>query len=100
MERSWGTLSGGVWQVTRAQTFLSKLKALFANFLLHPKTWTSLTFLRRMQKNCRPFLKVFGMLMIFFDSQSTTVEKERPLEVDAGLLTVTDLNPIDEETYK
>lgn len=40
------------------------------------------------------------MTFFFFDSQSTTVEKERPLEVDAGLLTVTDLNPIDEETYK
>ena len=30
-----------------------------------------------------------------------TVEKETPLQVDAGLLiTVTDLNPIDEESYK
>ncbi|KAF9057881.1 ribosome biogenesis regulatory protein-domain-containing protein [Panaeolus papilionaceus] len=31
--------------------------------------------------------------------QSVTVEKETPLEVDAGLLMVTDLNPIDEESY-
>ncbi|KAL1743717.1 ribosome biogenesis regulatory protein-domain-containing protein [Schizophyllum fasciatum] len=31
---------------------------------------------------------------------SVNVEKEVPLEVDAGLLTVTDLNPIDEEAYK
>ncbi|KAF7311413.1 Ribosome biogenesis regulatory protein [Mycena kentingensis (nom. inval.)] len=31
--------------------------------------------------------------------QSVTVEKETPLEVDAGLLLVTDLNPIDEESY-
>ncbi|KAL1732548.1 ribosome biogenesis regulatory protein-domain-containing protein [Schizophyllum commune] len=30
---------------------------------------------------------------------SVNVEKEVPLEVDAGLLTVTDLNPIDEEAY-
>ncbi|KAF9462073.1 RRS1-domain-containing protein [Collybia nuda] len=31
--------------------------------------------------------------------QSITVEKETPLEVDAGFLTVTDLNPIDEDSY-
>ncbi|RDB19864.1 Ribosome biogenesis regulatory [Hypsizygus marmoreus] len=31
--------------------------------------------------------------------QSVTVQKETPLEVDAGFLTVTDLNPIDEESY-
>ncbi|KAG5639674.1 hypothetical protein H0H81_005857 [Sphagnurus paluster] len=31
--------------------------------------------------------------------QSITVEKETPLEVDPGFLTVTDLNPIDEESY-
>ncbi|KAJ7723973.1 ribosome biogenesis regulatory protein-domain-containing protein, partial [Mycena maculata] len=31
--------------------------------------------------------------------QSITVEKETPLDVDAALLTVTDLNPIDEESY-
>ncbi|KAF8914252.1 ribosome biogenesis regulatory protein-domain-containing protein [Gymnopilus junonius] len=31
--------------------------------------------------------------------QSITVEKETPLEVDAGLLLATDLNPIEEETY-
>ncbi|TRM59265.1 ribosome biogenesis regulatory protein-domain-containing protein [Schizophyllum amplum] len=30
---------------------------------------------------------------------SVNVEKDVPLEVDAGLLTVTDLNPIDEEAY-
>ena len=29
-----------------------------------------------------------------------SVDKENPLEIDAGLLTVTDLNPIDEEAYK
>ncbi|KZT24569.1 RRS1-domain-containing protein [Neolentinus lepideus HHB14362 ss-1] len=29
----------------------------------------------------------------------TTVEKEVPLQVDAGLLTVTDLNPVDKESY-
>jgi hypothetical protein len=33
-------------------------------------------------------------------SQSITVEKETPLEVDPGFLSVTDLNPIDEESYK
>ncbi|EKM59111.1 uncharacterized protein PHACADRAFT_249336 [Phanerochaete carnosa HHB-10118-sp] len=32
--------------------------------------------------------------------QAITVEKEIPLEVDAGFLTVTDTNPIDEESYK
>ncbi|KIK96067.1 hypothetical protein PAXRUDRAFT_139324 [Paxillus rubicundulus Ve08.2h10] len=32
--------------------------------------------------------------------QSVTVEKETPLDVDAGFLTVTDLNPIDEESYR
>ncbi|KAF7338010.1 Ribosome biogenesis regulatory protein [Mycena venus] len=31
--------------------------------------------------------------------QSITVEKETPLDVDAGLLIVTDLNPIDDESY-
>ncbi|KAF8655337.1 hypothetical protein AX16_003110 [Volvariella volvacea WC 439] len=31
--------------------------------------------------------------------QSTLVEKDTPLETDAGLLTVTDLNPIDAESY-
>jgi len=31
--------------------------------------------------------------------QATVVDKEIPLEVDAGLLTVTDLNPIDAESY-
>ncbi|KII95254.1 hypothetical protein PLICRDRAFT_99138 [Plicaturopsis crispa FD-325 SS-3] len=31
--------------------------------------------------------------------QSVTVEKDTPLIVDAGFLTVTDPNPIDEETY-
>ncbi|KAF9232163.1 ribosome biogenesis regulatory protein-domain-containing protein [Melanogaster broomeanus] len=31
--------------------------------------------------------------------QSITVEKETPLDVDAGFLTVTDLNPIDDESY-
>ncbi|KAJ8585765.1 RRS1-domain-containing protein [Rhizopogon salebrosus TDB-379] len=31
--------------------------------------------------------------------QSVTVEKETPLDVDAGLLTVTDLTPIDEDSY-
>ncbi|KAG6845422.1 hypothetical protein H0H87_009329 [Tephrocybe sp. NHM501043] len=30
---------------------------------------------------------------------SVTVEKETPLDVDSGFLTVTDPNPIDEETY-
>lgn len=33
-------------------------------------------------------------------SQSVTVEKETPLDIDAGFLTVTDLNPIDEDDYK
>lgn len=32
--------------------------------------------------------------------KSVTVEKEIPLEIDAGFLTVTDLNPIDHESYK
>ena len=32
-------------------------------------------------------------------SQSITVDKETPLDIDAGFLTVTDLNPIDEESY-
>ena len=32
--------------------------------------------------------------------QAITVEKEIPLEVDAGLLTVTDLNPVDKESYE
>ncbi|CAA7260127.1 unnamed protein product [Cyclocybe aegerita] len=31
--------------------------------------------------------------------KSVTVEKETPLDVDPGLLLVTDLNPIDEESY-
>ena len=32
--------------------------------------------------------------------QAIVVEKEIPLEVDAGFLTVTDPNPIDEDSYK
>lgn len=32
--------------------------------------------------------------------QSVTVEKDTPLDVDAGFLTVTDLNPIDEDSYR
>ncbi|KAG1805671.1 RRS1-domain-containing protein [Suillus subaureus] len=32
--------------------------------------------------------------------QSVTVEKETPLDVDTGFLTVTDLTPIDEDSYK
>ncbi|KAG6329115.1 hypothetical protein ID866_9975 [Astraeus odoratus] len=35
----------------------------------------------------------------FTESQSITVEKETPLDVDAGFLTVTDLNPVDEDSY-
>ncbi|EGO27723.1 hypothetical protein SERLADRAFT_383119, partial [Serpula lacrymans var. lacrymans S7.9] len=31
--------------------------------------------------------------------QSIDVEKETPLDVDTGFLTVTDLNPIDEDSY-
>lgn len=32
--------------------------------------------------------------------QSVAVEKDTPLDVDAGFLTVTDLNPIDEDSYR
>lgn len=32
--------------------------------------------------------------------QSVAVEKDTPLDVDAGFLTVTDLNPIDEDSYQ
>lgn len=32
--------------------------------------------------------------------QSVTVEKDTPLDVDAGFLTVTDHNPIDEDSYR
>lgn len=32
--------------------------------------------------------------------QAVTVEKDIPLEIDTGLLTVTDLNPADSESYK
>ncbi|KAI6042803.1 ribosome biogenesis regulatory protein-domain-containing protein [Pisolithus marmoratus] len=32
--------------------------------------------------------------------QSIAVEKDTPLDVDAGFLTVTDLNPIDEDSYR
>ncbi|KAH9850832.1 ribosome biogenesis regulatory protein-domain-containing protein [Lenzites betulinus] len=32
--------------------------------------------------------------------KSVTVEKEIPLEVDVGYLTVTDLNPVDQESYE
>jgi regulator of ribosome biosynthesis len=33
-------------------------------------------------------------------SKSIAVEKEIPIEIDAGLLCATDLNPVDEELYK
>lgn len=39
------------------------------------------------------------ILSYFFTSQAVTVEKDIPLEVDAGYLTVTDLNPTDPELY-
>ena len=39
-------------------------------------------------KSCRPFRK------------AVLVEKDIPLEVDAGFLTATDLNPIDAESYE
>ena len=32
--------------------------------------------------------------------KAVTVEKDIPLEVDAGFLTVTDLNPVDKESYE
>ena len=32
--------------------------------------------------------------------KSINVEKDVPLETDTGYLTVTDLNPVDEESYK
>src|SRR6267154_3983244 len=35
-----------------------------------------------------------------FCSQSVTVEKETPLDVDTGFLTVIDLTPVDEDSYK
>lgn len=35
-----------------------------------------------------------------YHSQATTVEKDVLLDVDPGCLAVTDLNPIDEESYK
>jgi hypothetical protein len=37
---------------------------------------------------------------IFIDSQSNVPEKDIPFEIDAGLLTVTDPNPIDVEAYE
>ncbi|KAG6891689.1 hypothetical protein C0992_010092 [Termitomyces sp. T32_za158] len=37
--------------------------------------------------------------MLRNSNASVTVEKETPLEVDSAFLTVTDLNPIDEESY-
>jgi regulator of ribosome biosynthesis len=36
---------------------------------------------------------------LFFARKAITVEKDIPLEVDAGFLTVTDPNPIDAESY-
>ena len=36
----------------------------------------------------------------FATRKAIVVEKDIPLEVDAGFLTVTDLNPIDAESYK
>ena len=32
--------------------------------------------------------------------KAVTVEKDVPLEIDAGFLTVTDLNPVDAESYE
>ncbi len=32
--------------------------------------------------------------------KAVTVEKDIPLEIDAGFLTVTDLNPVDKESYE
>jgi hypothetical protein len=55
-----------------------------------------------MQQNSESVLNRTASIYSLFhkNSQSVTVEKETPLEVDPGLLLVTDLNPIEEETYK
>jgi regulator of ribosome biosynthesis len=46
------------------------------------------------------FFRFAQSLLTAFPSQSVTVEKETPLDVDTGFLTVTDLTPIDEDSYK
>ena len=57
-----------------------------------------------MQRNCKSLYLIqptaldHEKLPLF--SQSVTVEKDTPLDVDAGFLTVTDSNPIDEDSYK
>jgi hypothetical protein len=54
-----------------------------------------------MQQNCAILFSWFAQsLLTTLPSQSVTVEKETPLEVDTGFLTVTDLTPIDEDSYK
>ena len=54
-----------------------------------------------MPQNSESVLNIQPLVIYYFiNSQSVTVEKDTPLEVDPGLLLVTDLNPIEEETYK
>lgn len=61
----------------------------------------SQTFSLRMKRNSENIgCSLASAVILTCRRKSVLVEKEIPLEVDAGFLTVTDLNPIDEESYK
>ncbi len=54
-----------------------------------------------MLQNSKQYFSISKYLSnLFCNSQSVTVEKETPFQVDPGLLLITDPNPIDEESYK
>ena len=68
--------------------------------------WTSLTFSHPMQRNSKTQQRfIFSFVCSDIGCKtpprrSTVVEREIPLEIDAGFLTVTDPNPVDEESYQ
>jgi hypothetical protein len=41
-----------------------------------------------------------NLIQVILHRKSVTVDKEIPLHIDAGLLAVTDLNPIDQGSYE
>lgn len=66
------------------------------------KSWMFRIFLQNKLKNSEPqhCLSCCWRHNLNIDRKSIAVEREIPLEIDTCFLTVTDLNPIDSESYK
>ena len=62
-------------------------------------SWTSPTFLQLKQSASACHTLILVLILIVDPRKAITVEKEIPLEVDVGYLTVTDLDLIDQESY-